>query len=283
MSKSRTSKRKSARTAKKRKSTRRKSVTPYKKPADGRRQQAKVSSSEKEATIRVACAWLRTPEGRKSNGQPNLRAAADKFEVPYTTLRDRWKGNHKAAHEAHEGQMLLTIEEERALVEWMKKDAEEGHPWTKVKLKMRVCDLTGREDPPSETWVRSFHERHSDVLHFRTTSGLDPIRAKCFNPTNMEDHFKKFGEIQGQYRIKINIDETGSQLGGGRRNSGRKCYTVRGNKHSKYRQRDGSLELVTVIEACTSDGAMLDPGFIFTSKGGWTTEWWANRENSDIS
>lgn len=234
--------------------------------------QPKLSCHAKEEAIHAACQWLRTPEGRKAGGKPNYTAAAQKFSVPYKTLWDRWNGVHQAAHEAHKAQMLITLEQEQAMVEWMQKDAKEGHPWTRARVKLRVHELSGRDKLPSNSWVYAFNQRHNDILHFRSTSGLDPIRARCFNPTNMKDHFAKYGAIQGNYRLKVNIDETGNQLGGGQRNTGRKCYTVRGDDRSKYRARDASLELVTVIEACTSSGEMLDPGIIFNSTGGWTTE-----------
>jgi hypothetical protein len=237
----------------------------------------------KEQAIHEACQWLRSSEGRRNSGKPHFTKAASKFCIPCNTLRDRWYNKHQAAFNAHEAQMLLTHDQELALVEWMQKDAQEGYPWTRVRLKLRVQELSGRESPPSNNWVYAFNQRHNDILHFRSTSGLDPIRAQCFNPTNMADHFAKYGAIQDQYRIKINLDETGNQLGGGRRNTGRKCYTVRGDSQSKYRQRDASLELVTVLEACSSDGTMFDPGFIFSSKGGWTTEWCEGMDDRKIS
>lgn len=242
----------------------------------------KLTCHAKEELLRSACNWLRSSEGRNARGKPNYTEAHHKFGVPYSTLHDRYNRKHKATTEAHEAQMLLSLEQERAMVEWMKKDAQEGHPWTRVKIKLRVRELSGIDVPPSNKWVQAFNRRHNDILHFRSTAGLDPIRARCFNAKNMEDHFTQYGAIQDRYRIKINLDETGSQLGGGRRNSGRKCYTVRGDS-AKYRQRDANLELVTVIEACSADGEMMDPGFIFNAKGGWTTDWWGETDNKKIS
>lgn len=71
-------------------------------------------------------------------------------------------------------------------------------------------------------------------------------------------------------------------MGGGRKRTGRKYFTATGDR-TKYKARDGNLELVTVIEACCTDGSMLDPGFIFAGTGNYMTEWFEGQEGQKIS
>jgi hypothetical protein len=61
----------------------------------------------------------------------------------------------------------------------------------------------------------------------------------------------------------FNIDEKGNQMGGGRRSSGEKCFYDREDR-SKYKIRDGNLELVTIVECVCADGTSIMPGFIFS-------------------
>ena len=176
--------------------------------------------------------------------------------------------------------MLLTHAQEAALVDWMQKEALEAHPWSCRKLKNRVEELCGAL--LSDKWIASFCQRHLEQVQFRGTAALDPKHAQCFNPGTARNHFEKFREICKNYRVIINFDETGRQMGGGRKRTSRKYFTATGD-HTKYKARDGNLELVTVIEACCTDGSMLDPGFIFAGTGNYTTEWFEGQEGRKIS
>lgn len=195
-----------------------------------------------EAQYQKACTWLQAPEGKKANGKPNYSGACKRDEfsgITYHTLRNRYLGKHKAAHEAHASQMRLLPEEETSLVEWAVKAAREGQPWSRTKLKGRaVAVVRSRETSdggdtnvslPPDQWVRRFNRRHAELLHLRKTTGLDPKRVQCFNPTIVGDHFEKWGVLFGKYHIHVNVDEIGNQSGGGRKGTGEKAYTEAGS------------------------------------------------------
>ncbi|KAH9944837.1 hypothetical protein B0H21DRAFT_862180 [Amylocystis lapponica] len=148
-----------------------------------RKKPIRLSCDDREKRYRDACDWLRAQPGTL-----NIRKAVDVFPgISYGTLRNRYLGKHRPARKAHSAQMLLSPEQEQTLVSWMAKDAREAHPWSRVKLKLRVQEMVGRR--PSDDWVKAFNRRNADVLRFRTTSGLDPKRAQCFNPTTVAEHF----------------------------------------------------------------------------------------------
>ncbi|CDO78051.1 hypothetical protein BN946_scf184659.g1 [Trametes cinnabarina] len=245
------------------------------------RNRSVLSSAEKEELYQQAVTWLKAHIS--PTGQPHYTEAFKRFPgLSYDTIRRRYQGTHRSHTVAHENQMLLTRVQESTLVEWMQKDALEGHPWTRMKLKARVKELTGGTTLPSNDWLAAFESRHQGQVHLRGTTGLDPLRARCFNPQNVQDHFALYEKIKDNYRVILNFDETGRQKGGGRKCTGKKYYTAAGDR-TKYKTRDASLELITVIECCCNDGTMLDPGFIFAGNGTYTTEWFEGQEGRRIS
>ncbi|KAI0071382.1 hypothetical protein K474DRAFT_1712510 [Panus rudis PR-1116 ss-1] len=129
---------------------------------DFRSHKDKMSGSEKLPRVvraelyHTACAWL--DANPKSNGKPDYHGVVKQFQgIKYFTLWDRYNGKHKAPHEAHGGQMLLGVEGEQALCNWMAHDAEKGRPWTRMQMKVPVKKLSGRHTS-SDAWLDSFKE-----------------------------------------------------------------------------------------------------------------------------
>ncbi|TFK45500.1 hypothetical protein OE88DRAFT_1633131, partial [Heliocybe sulcata] len=162
-------------------------------------------------------------------------------------------------------------------------EADEGRPWGNKEIRAKVFQLTGHR--PSDFWVRNFRTRHVTVLKFCGTTGLDPKRAQAFNPTNIADHFDKLGNARARYRYKIwniyNFDETGMQIGGGRKRTGRK-YFIHRKSRMNYKKRSANLELVTVVECACADATMVDPGFLFEGKKTYYLEWFQKYPNISI-
>jgi hypothetical protein len=63
------------------------------------------------------------------------------------------------------------------------------------------------------------------------------------------------------------MDEKGIQMGGGRKNSGKK-YLFLKHKKQKYHIRSDNLELVTVIECVSAAGEVVPPSFCL-QEGSW--------------
>ncbi|KAF5382509.1 hypothetical protein D9615_003065 [Tricholomella constricta] len=204
----------------------------------------------------------------------NYTATAAKFDIKCATLRNRYLNLHRPVALYHEQRKLLTSTREEVLLEWMFHHAEEGRPWGREFIKIKVCRLIGKK--PSNEWVKGFKKCHHAVLKFCGASGLDPKRAQAFNPHCIADQFQKLSAGMRTYQYKVhniyNFDETGMQVGGGRKRTGRKWFMSRRSR-AKYKQRDGNLELVTVVECACADGAMLDPGFLFQGSHTYDIDW----------
>jgi len=61
-----------------------------------------------------------------------------------------------------------------------------------------------------------------------------------------------------------NIDEKGVQMGGGRKNTGKK-YIYSDGDTDRYRIHSDNLELVTIIECVNAAGAKMPPWFVHTT------------------
>ena len=191
-----------------------------------------------------------------------------KFNVSYFTLRNRIKGLHQNAHQAHESQQSLSIIQEHIVVEWLNELSNQSVPLSKRTLQKKVQDITGGCIRPGRQWITRFLAQHSS-LKLGKPSGLDPKRAQCFNCTTVANHFelleKVLCELDVPWENVWNMDEKGCQQGGGRKASAEK-YFMPQNKRPCYHQRSGNLELVTIIECVNAMGDAIKPGFVFPGK-----------------
>ncbi|KAG2065125.1 hypothetical protein BDR04DRAFT_1108961, partial [Suillus decipiens] len=131
--------------------------------------------------------------------QEKVQKACAKYGVPESTLCGRFHGVCPPS-EAHKHQQLLSENQEKVLVDWIKH--------------LDVCQRT-----PSKNWIYHFLKQNPSIK-LGQPSGLDPKWGQCFNQTTVEDHFKLLGEIMEELGIPwenvYNMDEKGCQRGGGR-------------------------------------------------------------------
>jgi hypothetical protein len=185
------------------------------------------------------------------------------------TLRRRFRGLTQAPRNAHAMQMLLSLTQERVVVDWAVERGKQGRPVSQLGIRAQIKELVGIR--PSRQWVNSFTDRNPGLI-FATASSLDPRRASCFNRTAIANHFTALRaalDMGIKLRNIYNMDEQGVQFGGSRNKLGKKYFFSR-HERTRYRLRPGSLELITIIDAVCADGSKLEPGFIF--QGGQTFE-----------
>jgi hypothetical protein len=215
---------------------------------------------DKEARIQLALAEVRR-SGLRENGNPvySLRQAAQTFNIPPTTLTDRYKGGVTRL-QAHEHELAVSKTKEETLVEWMKVMGRRGIPMSAQTLREHASLLAGRE--VGESWVPRFKLRHPN-LKVRWTTALERARAQALNPTLVSEFYDGLMELLRDFNIKpeniYNMDEKGIQLGVGRK---QKVFVDRDQK-DVYAIEDGNRELVTVIECICADGTVLPPSVIF--------------------
>lgn len=95
-----------------------------------------------------------------------------------------------------------------------------GRPLSKRSLNFKLEKIIGFR--PGKRWITKFLSRHP-TIRLGKPSGLDPLRAKCFNKANIDQHFDELEEVLEKKGIPwcnvYNMDEKGCQRGGGRRMS----------------------------------------------------------------
>jgi len=138
-----------------------------------------------------------------------------------------------------------------------------GTPYSIKDLRAEAAQMAGRE--PGKNWHTRFLKKFPDLQSLKGTT-LDPKRAKNFNQTVINDYFDQMECLHARFPGGIppqhiwNMDEKGIQMGGGRKNSGRK-YLFLKHKKQKYRIRSDNLELVAVIECVSAAGEVVPPSF----------------------
>ena len=129
----------------------------------------------------------------------SIRAAAEHYGLKYETLRDRKRGSQMRS-ESHEDQMLLTIEEEKSIEEWIVKIDDYGWPPRLEyvrEMALRFIRSHGIQKPIlGGGWITRFLDRHP-LLVSRFTNRLDKQRAYAENPEILRDFFKKVFSLIG--------------------------------------------------------------------------------------
>ena len=202
--------------------------------------------------------------GTKPDGNPKLsiRKTAAEFNVPRSTLTDRWNGT-PTHREGHVHELLLTPAQEEVLVEWIKVTGRRGIPFMASMIADYVADIVGHEI--SESWIRHFKSWHPE-LKVKWTSTLERCRAASLNPALVNEFYDLLEEMITKHNIPseniYNMDEKGIQLGIGQKV---KAF-VDCDQKDVYSIVDGNRELITVIETVSADGSCLQPSVIFQGK-----------------
>lgn len=190
------------------------------------------------------------------NGTYDSVASAARAErLNKSTLYYRVHGITHPMHEAQRSQRLLSREQDKVLVDWSKYHSMVAQPFSRATLNRKVFALTGHM--PGKNWFARWAKGHPELL-FRKPAALDPKRASGFNFDVVTDYFGGLGGIIEEHDIppenRHNEDEKGIQLGGGRKGSGTK-FLFDAEEETHYNLKSDNLELVTVIECISADGA----------------------------
>lgn len=229
---------------------------------------APPSTDDLETRIEKACDALRA--GQFSSIAPAARFFGLGKSAHYQKFRRRLLRLHQPAHKAHQAQQLLTPIQEEKIVDWCHFLGLTGRPVDDAGIMHMAKHLRGPDRaPPNRKWLRGFVRRHKADIQYSKAAGLDPKRAQAFNYAIVQEHFELVDQVMQKFGIKwhnvYNMDEKGVQVGGGRKNLGKKYFWSRADR-AKYVLRDANLELVTIIECVSADGIALPPGFIFQGK-----------------
>jgi len=187
------------------------------------------------------------------------------LQISRSTLSDRAKGRHTSWEKSCRARQKLTPEEEQTLLDWCRQRAQEGRPWSPQELRAHAQAISGGKI--GKKWHLKFESRHPELRTARPAK-LDPKHAKNFNKSIIHDFFDKYEgihvDVDGVPPQHLwNEDEKGVQMGGGRKNSGKKFYFFKDQKN-RYRLGSDNLELVTVMECVSAAGDVMPPSFVLS-------------------
>ncbi|KAG5651784.1 hypothetical protein H0H81_007423 [Sphagnurus paluster] len=139
-------------------------------------------------------------------------------------------------------QQLLTPEQEQVLVDWCNLRSSAATPNHPRDIAAQAFQISGKM--PGIHWAERFLTRHSDKLVLAKSHHVDPKRAENFNEDTITHYFNlreetetKFGPFPPEHNW--NLDEKGSQNGGGRKGDGQKFIFSVEDK-DRYRQHSDS-------------------------------------------
>jgi hypothetical protein len=128
----------------------------------------------------------------QSDEKPSIRLTAERYGVPFSTLRGRLQGAQRRGI-GHRALQLLTIYEENSIVEWCERMDEWGHP-PRLELVRAMAEALIQRRINHRTlgkhWLKRFLSRHP-TLAMRISTRLDKQRAFANNPAIIKDYFQK--------------------------------------------------------------------------------------------
>lgn len=225
------------------------------------------TNDAKEAKIEEALAAI----ANDPSTTVNLKAIARDYDVPYDTLRRRYRNEAKPKKLAHVHLQTLTPAQEEKIVDWSIFLSIQGRPVNKDTLSQKLvqlCPAWAETGGPSKGWWELFFKRHPEIK-LRKASGIPPKRAQSFNFTVVNELFELVDGVMKKHgipwRLVMNTDEKGLQTGS-RKTDQKKCIVPFTVPNTVKLQSD-DLRLVTIIECITAEGVAFDPAFIFPGEG----------------
>ena len=156
-------------------------------------------------------------EAIQNNRNLSRRQAAQIYEMPEATLRDKMNGRTSRG-DSRNGRQKLTKSEEDAIVEYILDLDERGFPPRIAGVEDMANLLLGRRDGGrvGKLWTARFIARRKE-LKTRLNRVYDFQRAACEDPELIGAWFKLVENMKAKYGIQdsdlYNFDETGFIMG----------------------------------------------------------------------
>lgn len=201
---------------------------------------------------------------------PSLRAAANAYDVPFETLRERHLGVLPRA-QTTANLRKLTNNEEQVLIRKVLQLSAEGFPPQRVIVEEIANTMLRTKNPSSPQavgvkWVANFVKRHIELSSVYNRK-FDIQRAEVEDPKLISLWFKLVGDTIAKYGVTeediFNFDETGFQMGV---ISTSKVITTSDRKGRPRTKQPGNRKWVTAIEAVNAKGWAIPPFIIFDGK-----------------
>ncbi|KAH0603952.1 uncharacterized protein H6S33_006983 [Morchella sextelata] len=182
--------------------------------------------------------------------KPSMRASADTFGIPWTTLRDRLNGAQNR-RDAHRSMQLLSEHEETTIVRWCERMDDWGFPLRLSLVKEMAAYLVKKREIGrrlGKHWLARFLQRNPELAS-KFSARLDKQRALLKQVITLYDILPK---------DKYNMDEKGFMMGIAAKVKVI-CRFGRKNPRLTY---SCNRTWVTVIEAVSAAGVPVPPMII---------------------
>lgn len=200
----------------------------------------------------------------------SLRATADIYDVPYTTLYRRHLGVLSRADTSANSRKFTNNEESLLLRKILQLSAD-GYPPQRAIVEEMANTMLRTKNPASSqkvgvNWVANFVKRHPELSSVYNRK-FDIQRAEVEDPKLISLWFKLVGDTIAKYGVTeediFNFDETGFQMGV---ISTSKVITTSDRKGRPRTKQPGNRKWVTAIEAINAKGWAIPPFIIFDGK-----------------
>jgi hypothetical protein len=121
-----------------------------------------------------------------------MRASADTFGIPWTTLRDRLNGAQNR-RDAHRSMQLLSEHEKTTIVRWCERMDDWGFPLRLSLVKEMAPYLVKKREIGRRLrkhWLARFLQRNPELAS-KFSARLDKQRALISNKDLIRDYYKK--------------------------------------------------------------------------------------------
>jgi hypothetical protein len=207
---------------------------------------------------------------------PNVSDTARRYGVCRKNLSKRWKGTAGSVAEKATSQRLLSLQQERTLLDYINYLTSIGLPPTPAMLRNFATDILGQ--PPGHTWCSRFCKRWSSELLSRYLTPLDTSRKKADSIEEYRYWFDLVDAKIKQYDVQehnmYNMDEKGFSIGV--MNKSRRIFTKAQFNSGSFigHQQDGNREWITLAATVCADGTSLPPGLIYMAVSGDIQDSW---------
>lgn len=216
--------------------------------------------------------------------RPSIRDIALEFTVPHNTLSKRISGLTTSRSLGFSHLQVLTVYEEDALFDYIRRSSLLGHPPTpRIVYETAEAIRDHRFPRPSSPlpplgkhWLEKFRKRHPGVASVWSRQLVAP-RFEGITLENLTPWFAEMGTMINRYHYSANniynMDETGYGIG---LTQSTRVLVIReagakGEKATKVTL--GRQEWVTTIECVSASGRALPPLVIFKAVGPLNTRW----------
>lgn len=202
--------------------------------------------------------------------KPNITATAKQYGVSRTTLSRRFRGVQSTRESQYDNLGLLSHQQERDLVAYIKNLTRRGLPPTPQMVTTFAFDIS--KQWPSRHWCRRFVKRWANELESAYLQPIDALRQRADSYTNYKAYFDLLHEKMLKYQVEThniyNMDEKGFLIG--MLHKAKRIFAKSAIKNGTLLGpiQDGSREWITVLATICGDGTALPPALIYKATTG---------------